>query len=163
MRIRCITVSFIVLIAALINGCSIVPPPGERPQVLDALSDFVFVGEGLYDRTSTPPHGLEARTLPTRLEAGHQYIFHRRRTVESEAIEVFYILQRRCLDKRIKVLAANNEGIGFTGGLSFPILFQDSMYRGGITNAVDNQILQSSLQVRNWLVDDYIVIIEKVN
>jgi hypothetical protein len=137
------------------------------PAFIGALSDFEYVGNGIYDpqslsdSSSVPPHTLERKPLPVRFEAGHQYIFHHRAGSDSD--NFFTVLQARLRSSGATILDNHDAKVyRFNGGLAFHISFKYGNYKGFIFNTFCEQILSNEALRKQWAYDDYIVVLEEM-
>jgi len=132
----------------------------EAPALINAMSDFEFVGSGPFsDELSVPPHGMKRKLLPTRLEAGHAYIFHHASVDNNRLVRE---LVDRLKTRGVKVFDVVDHGTGrYVGGLAFRLSFEDAGYRGFIYNTLDNRIVRNERIARRLSFDDYIVVIQQ--
>lgn len=156
------------LLSAVLVSCFVFSSVGgiktvsskSRPAFLDAMSDFYYVGSGDSNTHSVPPHGMKRKGLPSHFEVGRQYIFHHRKP--NDNYKLFEVLQERLRSRGVTVLAANDDGSRFIGGLLFKIDFKEGNYKGSISNTLDKQIVTNEVLGRQWHYDDYVLTFESV-
>lgn len=135
-------------------------PAARVPGFIDAMSDFEFVGSGVFsDELSVPAHSIESQPLPKKWEAGRAYIFHHSRVDNSR-------LLRELIDKLksrgVKVFDIVDHGTGrYIGGLAFKLSFQEGGYRGFIYNTLDNRIVADEKITEPLSDDDYILVLQE--
>jgi hypothetical protein len=125
---------------------------------VQVLSDFVFVGSGTYDPKSVPAHGMKGLPLPLRFEAGYQYVFHLPRS--DQDADIYKILLSRLQSKGIKITSSGTVD-QYIGGPGFRITFQGNGFKGAIFNTPDAQIVNNEALVKQWSVDDYVLVLEE--
>jgi hypothetical protein len=129
------------------------------PAYVEILSDFVFVGSGPYDPKSVPVHGMKEMPLPSQFKAGYQYVFHLR-NLKRDA-DTYESLLTRLQSKDIKIISSSADMDRYIGGPGFRISFQGTGFRGFIFNTLDGQILNNEALVREWSLDDYVLVLEE--
>jgi hypothetical protein len=112
----------------LLTGCPRAQPNNGRPSYVQVLSDFVFVGSGPYDPKSVPAHGMKELQLPSRFEAGPQYVFHLHRSNQDQ--DIYKILLSRLQLKGIKITSSGTVD-QYIGGPGFRITFEGNGLQGG--------------------------------
>ena len=130
----------------------------EHPACLKALSDFVFVGSGVYDALSVPEHGMKARPLPLRLQAGYQYVFHLPKPGD---LDVYQKILTQLQSDGVSITSSSDDMDRYLGGPGFRISFQEKGCKGVILNKLDGQIMNSDVLIKKWSLDDYILVIEE--
>jgi hypothetical protein len=130
----------------------------NRPRVLDALSDFQFVGS-VADGLSLNGQTIKPQDLPTTFEVGRQYIWLKRGHADNQ--EIFKTLQDRLRGNGITILDAKGITNRFIGGLAFRISFKEAHYKGTLFNTLDPRIVKSKKLQKHWGFDDYVLVFEK--
>jgi hypothetical protein len=127
---------------------------------IDALSDFVFVGSGISEPLKAPPHKMEAVSLPSDYKTGFQYVFHYRRSAQSE--NIYKTLRARLQSKGITITSPDATSDRYLGGPAFRISFEGKGFKGVIYNTLDGQIVNSASLSKEWTEDDYILVLEQI-
>jgi hypothetical protein len=136
------------------------PVDQSRPKVLDALSDFQFVGSVAKDVSLDRQLSIRAQDLPLKFEVGRQYVWLKRGYANNQ--EIFKSLQARLNSMGVTVLDAVGNANRFIGGLSFRISFKEGNYKGTLFNALDSRIVKGKKLQKQWSFDDYVVVFEEV-
>jgi len=154
--------SFVVVMLCclvLLTGC----PGSDRqegpPAYVQVLSDFAFVGSGPYDPKSVPAHEMKELPMPSQFKPGYQYVFHLK-SLRQDA-NIHEILLTRLQSKNIKITSSTASMDRYVGGPVFRISFQGTGFKGFIFNTLDGQILNNQALVREWSLDDYILVLEE--
>ena len=142
----------------LLTGCPKAQPNDGRPSYVQVLSDFVFVGSGPYDPKSVPAHGLKELPLPLRFEARHQYVFHLHKPNQDE--DIYKTLLSRLQSKGIKITSSGTVD-QYIGGPGFRITFEGNGFKGAIFTTLDAQIANNEALVKQWSLDDYVLVLEE--
>lgn len=129
--------------------------------ILDSMSDFTYVGSGVFsNELSVPAHDMNRQRLPTKLQAGHVYIFHYNRVDNGRLVQE---LTERLKTRGVRVFDVVTHGTGsYVGGSSFKISFQQGGYRGFISTALDNRIVTDEKITKPLSNNDYIVVLQEV-
>ncbi|HEX6045615.1 MAG TPA: hypothetical protein VFZ22_14075 [Pyrinomonadaceae bacterium] len=143
----------------LLTGCPGNERQEGRPAYVEVLSDFVFVGSGPYDPKLVTAHEMKELPLPSHFQVGYQYVFHLK-SLRQDA-DVYKNLLTRLQSKNIKITSASADMDRYVGGPGFRISFQGTGFKGFIFNTLDGQILNNPTLVREWSLDDYILVLEE--
>jgi hypothetical protein len=146
-------------VMAMLMACANAQPKEKRPLYVEALSDFVYVGSGPYDVQSVPAHEMKELPLPSSFKAGYQYVFHLKSS--GQDADIYKRLLTRLQSKDIKITSANGDVHRYMGGPGFRIAFQGADFKGFIFNTLDGQILNNPALVKEWSLDDYILVLEE--
>ena len=153
-----------VLVATLIclmvlTGCPSGQQTKARLACVEVLSDFVFVGSGPYDPKSVPSHEMKELSLPSKFQAGQQYVFHF--PGRHEDANIYNRLLAGLRAKGIKITSSTADIDRYVGGPGFLITFQDGEFKGRIFNTLDGQILNNEVLAKQWSIDDYVLVLEE--
>jgi len=132
----------------------------DASAILDSMNDFTYVGEGAFwSELYLPAHGVERQPLPTKLEAGHVFIFHYSRVDNGRVVQE---LTDRLKKRGVKVFDVISHGTSsYVGGSSFKVSFQKGAYTGFISTALDNQIVTDEKIAEPLSPDDYILVLQE--
>ena len=154
---RCCLLAMALLPLFVFSTCGTIhSKKGEM--LVHSLSDFQFVGVG-HAGESTPPHGMKGLPLPPELSAGNQYVFHLRRN--GRDLDVYNLLLKRFRETGIQIRSADDSMHRYVGGPAFRIEFQASSVKGFIVNRLDAQIMNDETLLKDWMIDDYILVVEE--
>jgi hypothetical protein len=143
----------------LLTGCPATEQNGETPLV-KVLSDFVFMGSGPYEVGKVPAHEMNSLPMPSQFKAGYQYVFHHKK-LEQNA-DLYQNLLTKLQAEDFQITSANNNTYRYVGGPVFRINFHGNGLRGFIFNMLDGQILNGEGLVREWSIDDYVLVLEEI-
>lgn len=152
--------AFMVASCNILMGSQGDHPSKDPSACIEILSDFVFVGSGTYDSLSVPEHGLEKKPLPSQFKAGHQYIFHHPNSGNGQ--DLYKTLLSRLQARGVKIISSSNDMDRYIGGPGFRIAFQEKGCKGFIYNNLDKQIVNNESLIKQWSLDDYILVLEEV-
>jgi len=150
----------LVFVFAFSLGCTRSVSSEGQALYIEVFSDFVFVGSAPYDPqlVRTPAHQMKELQIPREFKSGYQYVFHRYTGVDSD---VFKTLITRLEKREIKVVSSSANTDRFVGGPGFRIAFEGNGFKGLIFNVLDGQILNNEALIKDWSIDDYVLVLER--
>src|ERR1700674_744263 len=126
MRVRILRLTSMISLLAL-SACTSSLDRDSAP-IRKSMTSMIYVGEnpaGTRFQTDVgpDPHGAQTQTLPSRLEEGRQYIFHRKKTTEYS----WTILEQDLRANGATIIEAPKGNVGlslpYVGGPFFVIRF----------------------------------------
>jgi hypothetical protein len=142
---------------------------GSDFKIFEALSDFTFVGsgkakflpDGSMDRLYVVPHGIEAQTLPKKLEREVEYVFHHRSGIDDEffALKEFPDRLSRTGFRIINAPQSSRDLMAlYAGGPLFTFRFGIAKREALFFNQIDAKLRKSEV---GWNGEDYVLILIK--